>query len=83
MNEKPDAMHGRLLEAVHISGYSFERACKELEWLLEENRWKQCGKGFDNIDDFLLTIDFSDFKIPNPDIHFLVQLFQSEPVYPV
>ena len=63
MNEKPDTVHGRLLEAVHISGYSFERACSEFEWLLEDNRWKQCSNGFESIDDFLSTINFSEFTI--------------------
>jgi len=63
VNEKPDTIHGRLLEAVHISGYSFERACKEFVWLLEDNHWQQCGEGFERIDDFLETISFGDYKI--------------------
>ena len=66
MNEKPETVHGRLLEAVHISGYSLERACSELEWLIEDNRWKSIGQpdgGFKDIDAFLATIDFSEFKI--------------------
>lgn len=62
--EDPKFVHGRLAEAVHMTGYSFERACRELEWLLEDNRWKQCGAGFERIDDFLETVDFSEFKIP-------------------
>lgn len=41
--ETPNTVHGRLLEAAHISGYSFERACTELEWLLEDNRWEKLG----------------------------------------
>jgi hypothetical protein len=63
MKETPDTIHGRLLEAVHISGYSFERACKDLEWLLKENKWKKVGSGFKTIDDFLDTVDFSEYKI--------------------
>lgn len=61
--ELPDTVHGRLMEAVHISGYSFERACSELEWLLDEDRWKSIGKGFTNISDFVATIDFSGFRL--------------------
>jgi hypothetical protein len=61
--ETPDTIHGRLLEAVHISGYSFERACKDLEWLLDENKWKSVGQGFKDIDDFMATIDWSEYKI--------------------
>ncbi len=56
-------MYGHLLEAAHISGYSFARACSELEDLLDEDRWKECGNGFEKIDDFLATIDFSEFKM--------------------
>jgi hypothetical protein len=37
--ETPNIVYGRLLESAHISGYSFERVCAELEWLLEEDRW--------------------------------------------
>jgi len=63
IEESPDTVHGRLLESVHISGYSFERASQEFEWLLEENRWKKIGTGYDDIDKFIATIDFSEFKI--------------------
>lgn len=63
MTETPNTVHGRLLEAVHISGYSFERACSELEWLLEDDRWKTVGGGFDDINAFLATIDFSEFRV--------------------
>jgi hypothetical protein len=61
--ETPDSIHGRLLEAVHISGYTMERACTELEWLLEDDRWQKVGKGYERIDDYLETIDLSEFKI--------------------
>ena len=63
MNEKPDTVHGRLLESVHISGYSFERASQKFEWLLEDDRWKNISPGYDDIDKFIATIDFSEFKI--------------------
>lgn len=61
--ETPDTVHGRLLEAVHISGYSFERACSELEWLIAKDRWKTVGRGFADVDDFLQTIDWSGFRL--------------------
>jgi phage N-6-adenine-methyltransferase len=62
--ETPTTVHGRLLEAVHISGYTFERACAELEWLLEDDRWRRAGDGFDDINAFLATIDLSEFRLP-------------------
>lgn len=62
-NETPDTVHGRLLESVHLSGYTFERACSELEWLLNGDRWKRCGRGYKHIDAFLDTLDFAQFKI--------------------
>jgi N6-adenosine-specific RNA methylase IME4 len=61
--ETPNTVHGRLLEAVHISGYTFERACAELEWLLDEDRWKYVGSGYSDINLFLATIDFSGFRV--------------------
>jgi N6-adenosine-specific RNA methylase IME4/Trp operon repressor len=63
MNETPDTVHGRLLEAVHLSGYTFERAFSELEWLLDEDRWKRIGGGFTDINAFLATIDLSEFRL--------------------
>jgi N6-adenosine-specific RNA methylase IME4 len=63
MNERANTVHGRLLEAVHVSGYTFERACGELEWLLDEDRWKTVGDGFTDINKFLDTIDFSEFRV--------------------
>ncbi|HEB09833.1 MAG TPA: hypothetical protein ENI06_01310 [Spirochaetales bacterium] len=62
-SETPDSIHGRLLESAHISGYSFGRACRNLEWLIDEDRWKTVGQGFEDINDFLATIDLSHFKI--------------------
>ncbi len=63
MIEKPDTMHGRLLEAAHATGYHLERAVKELDWLLEDDRWSDCGEGYERIDDFLATITLARFKI--------------------
>jgi N6-adenosine-specific RNA methylase IME4 len=63
IEENPNTVHGRLLESAHISGYSFERACSELEWLLEDERWR--GLGFDDGAAFAESIFgiFADFKI--------------------
>lgn len=62
-DETPDTVHGRLLESVHLSGYSFERACGELEWLLDDDRWKRIGRGFDDIRSFLATLQpFDGFR---------------------
>jgi len=55
--------YGRLLESVHVSGYTMERACFGLEALLEDDRWKEVGPGFERIDDFLKSVDLSQFKI--------------------
>lgn len=63
MDEAPNTVHGRLLEAVHISGYSFERARLELRWLLEEDRWKELG--FANGSAFVRSVEdaFSEFRM--------------------
>jgi N6-adenosine-specific RNA methylase IME4 len=63
MVETPDTVHGRLLEAVHLSGYTMERACSELEWLLDDDRWRKIGSGYDDINAFLATIDLSEFRL--------------------
>lgn len=61
--ENPNIVYGRLSESVHISGYSLERAIWEFEWLLEDNRWKNVGSGYDDIEEFIKTLNFSEFKI--------------------
>lgn len=57
----PNIVYGRLLEAAHISGYGFERMTDELEWLLEDDRWRQVGPGYANVLDFVGSIDLSAF----------------------
>jgi len=63
--EKADGniYYGRLLESVHITGYTAERACKSLEYLLEDDRWKRVGEGFEDIDVFQESINLKQFKI--------------------
>lgn len=60
--ERPDTVHGRLLESIHLAGYTFERACSELAWLLDEDRWRAVGQGFDDINAFLATVDLSQLR---------------------
>src|SRR5262245_57607726 len=59
----PNIVYGRLLESTNISGYAFERACTELEWLLDNDRWQQVGPGFKDINDFLATVDLTPFNL--------------------
>jgi len=40
-----------------------ERACIGLEYLISDGQWKTVGSGFEKIDDFLKSIDLSQFKI--------------------
>lgn len=54
-------MYGRLLEGAHIAGYSFERACTHLEWLLVDERWKLDGL-FDEVNKFMLSIKLDEFR---------------------
>ena len=61
--ESPDVIYGRLLESVNTSGYTMERACIALEWLIEDGKWKELGTGFDDINKFLETVNLSEFKI--------------------
>lgn len=59
--ENENIVYGRLTEAIHISGYSLERAIGELKWLLEESKWKKIG--FSDFNEFTKSLKFSDFKI--------------------
>jgi N6-adenosine-specific RNA methylase IME4 len=44
--------YGRLQEGLHLTGYTFERACSNLESLLEEDAWKLGGR-FKDVNAFL------------------------------
>lgn len=61
-HDTPDRVHGRLLESLHISGYSFERACHELKWLLRQDRWKDVSPGFTDVNKFLATMNLAEFR---------------------
>jgi N6-adenosine-specific RNA methylase IME4 len=62
MNTSEHERYGALKEGVHLAGYSFERACSHLEWLLEDNRWGGVGGGFDDVNKFLDSIRFDKFR---------------------
>ena len=74
MTETADTIHGRLLEAVHISGYSFERAMTDLKWLLEDNRWQALMGGIEDPRRFVDTLDFSSFNMDKPSRKELAQM---------
>jgi N6-adenosine-specific RNA methylase IME4 len=59
---RADQTYGALLEGVHIAGYTFERACAKLEWLLEADRWRGVGGGFDDVNKFLASIKLDSFR---------------------
>ena len=54
--------YGALREGVHVAGYTFERACGKLEWLLDQDRWRGVGDGFHDINDFLASIKLESFR---------------------
>ena len=74
MKGEENVTYGRLLESVHVSGYTAERAVSGLKWLLEEDRWKTVGDGFDDIDEFLNSVNVSQFKIAVEDRKDLVKI---------
>jgi hypothetical protein len=53
-------VYGKLHEGMHIAGYTFERACSYLEWLLKEDRWKLgC---FTDVNAFLASLRMDEFQ---------------------
>jgi phage N-6-adenine-methyltransferase len=78
--ESPNIRYGRLLESAHISGYSFERLCDELLWLLDGERWMKVGPGYADVNDFLRTIDLSPFNLGanRPTLHNRIKELQPQ-----
>ena len=60
-SESPDVVYGRLMESVHISGYTLERAVNECLWLASDERWKSLG--FESASAFVRSIDLSEFRM--------------------
>jgi N6-adenosine-specific RNA methylase IME4 len=54
--------YGALREGVFIAGFSFERACSKLEWLLQQDRWRGVGDGFDDVNKFISSIKLDSFR---------------------
>jgi hypothetical protein len=62
MSKEDDlALWGELREGIHIAGYTFERAAKRLESLLEGSRWK-LGRRFKTVNDFLGSIRLDNLR---------------------
>ena len=53
--------YGELREALHFTGYAFERGCQRLRKLLADDSWKHCGGGFTDVDTFLATLQLDQF----------------------
>jgi hypothetical protein len=58
--ESESEAYGGLKEDIHLTGYTFERACMKLEWLLDEGRWERCG--FSDVNEFLDSIRLDKFR---------------------
>ena len=58
----PAEVFGELREGLHLAGYSFERACAKLDYLLTDGLWKQCGEFDGDVNRFLASISLADFR---------------------
>src|SRR5262245_14506171 len=77
IEETADMVYGRLLESAHMGGYAAERAAREFKWLLTDDRWKQVGPRFDDIDKFLGSINLAQYRITIDDRQEIVQLLDA------
>jgi hypothetical protein len=55
-------LYGRIKEGVHVAGYTLERAWSHLEWLLDEDHWREVGE-FADVNAFLDSIPLDSFRI--------------------
>ena len=61
-SKPPAEVFGALREGLHLAGYSFERACTQLDYLLTDGLWKQCGEFDGDVNKFLASISLADFR---------------------
>lgn len=60
-HEPPLVVMGRLREAVNITGYGLNRVEQEYRYLLQENRWLDCG--YATFDEFVSKLQFGSLKM--------------------
>jgi hypothetical protein len=53
--------YGKLVEGLHIAGYTFERACGNLEAMLEGDAWRLGGR-FSDVNAFLDSLRLDKFR---------------------
>lgn len=53
--------YGGLTAFAHVAGYTFERAMTILEWLLEDDRWREVGYG--NVNAFLDSLQLGNLRL--------------------
>lgn len=75
--ESPDTVHGRLLESVHITGYTFERVVDELRWLLTDDRWLELSSGYEQVSDFVRGLGLDKLRVAVDQRRELVELLNS------
>jgi hypothetical protein len=63
MEDNPSEIYGRVVEGIHISGYTLERAWGGIEKLLAGDNWRQVGGGFTDVNVFLDSIRLDSFRI--------------------
>ena len=55
--------YGALTEGFYIAGFTFERAMGRVLSLLKDGGWRQVGAGFDDVNDFVRSLDLHQFKV--------------------
>lgn len=61
-NGAANVTYGEVREDLHFTGYAFERGCRRLKDLLVDDKWKDCGTGFTNIEAFLASLQLDRFR---------------------
>jgi N6-adenosine-specific RNA methylase IME4 len=59
----PDQTYGALKESLFLAQFTLERAFRShLEPLIAGDAWRECGRGFDDINDFMDSLRLDKFK---------------------
>jgi hypothetical protein len=62
IERRSNEAYGALKANLHVAGYTFERACQQLKFLIAEDRWKRCGAGFDHPKEFIASISLEQLR---------------------
>jgi N6-adenosine-specific RNA methylase IME4 len=73
---RANQVHGAINEGLHGASYLLERVFQAIEGQLKDGSWRNCGPGYDNLNDYAASLNFGELKVVAKDRRKLVEIFR-------